>query len=453
MRKALYSNPLMSLITRLGTVAVPLVASDAFLQGCRYALIAYLGYLSFSLLGSYLFGSAIGSLAAVAIDFGISQHWLRLKSGAGGLTKQAFMRVLAAKLGLSVIQIMAFVLLMEGDVWTRPFSMIMVTGLIMANIHALVETCEAVGFIYHRHRLIAIFRVLLAMVMYAAPVCLVLVEGGTSKETLIQTMLQAGISGGTLILSGYAWKASRMLTALPESGEGYFSSCRASRWLGLNQMAIVVDVRAPLVLLGLLLGETAVGLYGFVQRTTAVVELVWASLSKLLLKSYAEDASARGGLVLHKQVVRAGWITGLIMVIGIAGVWVGSLFVERLGGWSQDVQTSLALLRWAVVAIGLSSLKRPLVLGLIALHHEKDVCSLNLLSAAAGLISVPFLIWSLGIWGPIVAAVVCEAGAILLLISYFRVVHRRLEVRLDGEASAGEVRWVSQVAAGSGRFP
>jgi O-antigen/teichoic acid export membrane protein len=429
-----------------------LVASDAFLQGCRYAFIAYLGYLSFSLLGSYLFGSAIGALAAVAIDFGINQHWLRLESGPRGLTRQAFTRVLAAKLGLSFIQILAFVLLIQGGIWTRSFPTMMVTGLIMANLHAFVDTCEAVGFIRHRYRLVALVRVVLGMVMYAAPVCVVLLAGGTSRETAIQTALQTGIFGGTLILLGYIWKTSRMLTALPESGEGYLSAWRASRWLGLNQLAIVVDVRAPLVLLGLLLGETAVGLYGFVQRTTAVVELAWASLSKLLLKSYAEEASARGGRVLHRQVVRASWITGLVMVVGIAGMWVGSWYVEELGGWSQDIQTSLALLRWAAVAIGLSSLKRPLVLGLIALHHERDVCTVNLLSATTGLISVPFLIWSLGIWGPIVAAVVLEAGAILLLVSYFRAAHRGLEAGLDEQVSTREGHWVSQATAGSGRY-
>ncbi|MBK9112891.1 MAG: hypothetical protein IPM88_14780 [Nitrospira sp.] len=72
-------------LAKLGKTALPLVASDAVLQGCRYGLVAYLGILSLSLLGSYLFGSAIGALAAVAIDFGINQHWLRLDSVAGGL--------------------------------------------------------------------------------------------------------------------------------------------------------------------------------------------------------------------------------------------------------------------------------------------------------------------------------------------------------------------------------
>lgn len=438
-------------IAKLGQAAVPLIASDVILQGCRYALIAYLGYLSFSLLGSYLFGAALGALAAVAIDFGINQHWLRLESGSGGLTRHEFTRVLATKVGLSFIQIAAFVLLLEGGIWTRSSPVMVVTGLVMANLHAFVETCEAVGFICHRYRLVAVMRVVLGLVMYAVPVCVVLLARDRS-EVAIQAVLQASMFGGIGILVGYGWKTSRMLMNLPQSGEGYLSAWRASRWLGLNQLAIVVDVRAPLVLLGLLLGETAVGLYGFVQRTTAVVELAWASLSKLLLKSYAEEVSAKGGRVLYRQIVRASVITGLVMMVGITGVWVGCWLVGQIGGWSQDMQTSLVLLRWAAVAIGLSSLKRPLVLGLIALHHEKEVCSVNLLSAAAGLISVPFLIWFLGIWGPIVAAVVLEAGAILLLVSYFRAAHRELEVGLDEQTSAREAHWVSRETVGSGRF-
>lgn len=438
---------LAALLAMLGKAAVPLVASDAVLQGCRYGLIAYLGYLSFSLLGSYLFGSAIGALAAVAIDFGINQHWLRLDSSIGGLTRQTFTRVLVAKLGLSFIQIVAFVPLMQGGIWSRSFPLMMVIGLIMANLHALVETCEAVGFICHRHRLVALVRVVLGLMLYAAPVCAVLLAGDHA-ETMIQSLLQAGLFGGMLILSGYVWKASRMLVDLPELGEGCLSAWRASRWLGLNQLAIVVDVRAPLVILGLLLGETAVGLYGLVQRTTAVVELAWASISKLLLKSYAEEVSIRGGHVVQQHIVHASWVTGAIMVTGITGVWAGIRYIEQLDRWSQDMQTGLALLRWATVAIGLSSLKRPLVLGLIALHHERAVCAINLLSAAVGLVSVPLLIWSFGIWGPIMAAVVCEAGAILLLVSSFRAARRGFEAEVE-LTRARTSDWVSRGTAGS----
>lgn len=193
----------------------------------------------------------------------------------------------------------------------------------------------------------------------------------------------------------------------------------------MNQLAIVVDVRAPLILLGILLGEAAVGLYGLIQRTTAVVELAWASLSKLLLKSYAEEAATQGSGLLRHHVVRASWVTGLVMAVGGTAVWVGSRLLEQQGGWSQDLQTSFGLLRWATVAIGLSSLKRPVLLGLIAMRRERDVCAVNLLSAVAGLMSIPFLIWSLGIWGPIVAAVVLEAMALLLLLSFFRAAQQR----------------------------
>ena len=427
-------------LAKLGKTALPLVASDAVLQGCRYGLVAYLGILSLSLLGSYLFGSAIGALAAVAIDFGINQHWLRLDSVAGGLTRQAFTRVLAVKLVLSLILVAGFVLLMEGGFWSRPFPAMVVTGLIMANLHALVETCESVGFLFRRHHLVALVRVVLGLMMYAMPAAAALFMGRPSGEVMIQPLLSAGLLAGLLILSGYVWKTSRMLVDGPDSEQGYLRTWRASRWMGLNQLAIVVDVRAPLVLLGLLLGETAVGLYGFVQRTTAVVELAWASISKLLLKSYAEDASLKGGRVVQQHVRRASWVTGTAMIVGIAGVWIGVHYIERLDRWSEDVRTGLALLRWAAVAIGLSSLKRPLVLGLIALHHEREVCTVNVLSAAAGLTFIPFLIWSLSIWGPLVAAVGCETGAIVLLAIYFRAALRRLEAETDHVRNS---RWVS----------
>lgn len=81
--------------------------------------------------------------------------------------------------------------------------------------------------------------------------------------------------------------------------------------------------------------------------------------------------------MVQQHVRRASWVTGTAMIVGIAGVWIGVHYIERLDRWSEDVRTGLALLRWAAVAIGLSSLKRPLVLGLIALHHEREVCTVN----------------------------------------------------------------------------
>lgn len=438
MISAIHKPSSTTFMGKLGKAVVPLVASDVVLQGCRYALVACLGYLSFSLLGSYLLGSALGALATVAIDFGINQHWLRLESGIGGLTRQSFTRVLAVKLSLSFAQILALAGVIESGMWNRPFPMMMATGLTIANLHALVDTCEAVGFVCHRHRLVALMRVVLGLVLYAAPVSAVFLAGGAA-DSLMQDMLQGGLFGGMLILSGYAWAASRMLLDAPEFSEGCLSAWRASRWLGLNQLGIVVDVRAPLVILGLMLGEAAAGLYGLVQRTTAVVELAWASISKLLLKSYAEVASARGGQLVHQHILYASWVTGAIMLFGMTAVWFGVRYLERLDRWSQDILTGLELLRWATVAIGLSSLKRPLVLGLIALHRERAVCAINVLSAAVGLVSVPLLIWSFGIWGPIVAAVVCEMGALLLLVSSFRAAWRDEEAE-DEVAS----RWLSR---------
>ncbi len=436
---------------RMKQAALWLIASDVFLQGSRYALIAGLGYVSFPLLGSFLFGSAIGSLLGVAIDFGINQHWLRMGSGPKGLTRETFVRVFAVKLWLSLIEIGAFVFVLTTGLWPRALPLMLVAGLVTANLHTLAESCEAAGFVHQWHRLIALFRVLLGAIMYAAPVVVMFFAGGEEKSEAIHTALQVGIFAGVLILLGYVWATARMLISGPTLQGAYGRVWWQSRWLGLNQLAVVVDVRAPLVLLGLMLGETAVGLYGLVQRTTAAVELIWASLSKLLLKSYAEDASARGVGAVQPEIVRASWITGLAMIVGIAGVWAVTRYVERSGGWSQEVLTSLGLLRWAVVAIGLSSLKRPLVLVLIAVGRERDVCRVNVLSATAGLIAVPLLVWHFGVWGPVMVAVGLESLAIVLLVSYFRAAQRDLDSTEEEPSSVTVNQWMSRVPAGSGR--
>ena len=68
-----------SSLLHLRRAALWLIVSDTLLQGARYAFILYVGYCSISMLGSFLFGAALGALLAVLVDFGINQHWIRLK--------------------------------------------------------------------------------------------------------------------------------------------------------------------------------------------------------------------------------------------------------------------------------------------------------------------------------------------------------------------------------------
>ncbi len=86
---------------------------------------------------------------------------------------------------------------------------------------------------------------------------------------------------------------------------------------------------------------------------------------------------------------------------------------------SNDAILALSLLKVGSLAIVLSSLKRPFVSGLIAIHQEQAVCRVNLLSALAGLVLVPFCIVYFNIWGPVVAWVALEAAACGLLVSLF----------------------------------
>jgi O-antigen/teichoic acid export membrane protein len=167
-----------------------------------------------------------------------------------------------------------------------------------------------------------------------------------------------------------------------------------------------------------MLGEAAVGLYGLVQRTTAVVELAWASISKLLLQSYAGSAAADAAQDVRRGMVTAVKRTLVIMVIFTGLVWIIGSYVEYELQLSHETSVGLSLLKWGLVAMTWSSLKRPLIAGLLAFHHERAVCRTNLYSAAAGLVLVPILILWLGIWGPIVGWIVVEAAACLLLFHH-----------------------------------
>ncbi len=438
---------------RMKRAALWLVASDVFLQGSRYALVAGLGYLSFPLLGSFLFGAAIGSVLGAAIDFGISQHWLRLGAGPTGLTREVFLGVFAVKLGLSLIEIVTGGLVLVTGLWPTAWPLIFMAGLVTANLHTLADSCEAAGFVLQRHPAVALFRVLLGSAVYGAPILVLFAAGGTATSDALRLGLGIGIGAGLLILLAYVWLTAGRLVSVPTLRAEYGSLLRQSRWLGSNQLAVVVDVRAPLVLLGVMLGDTAVGLYGLVQRTTAAVELVWASLSKLLLKSYADNASARGLGIVQREIIRVSWITGVAMTVGIVGAWVATTYLERRGGWSPEVLTSFGLLRWAGVAIGMSSLKRPFLLGLIAVGRERHVCRVNVFSATTGLITVPLLVWQFGVWGPVIAAVGLEFLALLLLVSYFRLARKELDTLKSPVPPATANSMLLRAPAGSRPLP
>jgi O-antigen/teichoic acid export membrane protein len=409
----------ISKASNLGRPALLLIVSDTSLQGTRYAFVLYLGYESLSLLGSFLFGAALGALSAVVVDFGINQHWLRLQSSDPALARSSFIRVLLAKTGLSVLG-MVMIIGLAGQDWF-PVTAIpaMAAGLFLTMVQGLAEACEAMFLAHHRYRLVALFRILLSLAMYGLPLALGLALTAQHGDAGIYGVLKAASIAGVALFCSYAWFVAGSLPSKPSSATGYRHAWWDARWLGVNQTAIVVDVRAPLVILGIMLGETAVGLYGLVQRTTAIVELAWASLSKLLLKSYADTASAGGTADVRVRMLAAGKMTGLIMVCVTVSAWVVTLYLAQVMELSEETSVALSLLRWALVAITLSSLKRPLVAGLLALYQERVVSRINLLSAVAGLVLIPLLVMWFGIWGPVIGWILLEGAACLLLIRHF----------------------------------
>lgn len=400
----------------MGRAALWLIASDALLQGLRYAFLLYLGYGSLAIVGAFLFGAAWGAVIAVLVDFGINQHWLRLSSRDEALTKPTFTRVFAAKTGLSIAGMAVPVGLVNlGVVSIVPLEA-MGAGLLLATLHGLAEACESVALTAQRHVLVSMFRSLLAILLYGSPMFLGWLLMNPFAETSLYQALQAASICGVLMICLYAWTTAGLLPSNRIRTSGYPQLWWDARWLGINQTAIVVDVRAPVVILGTMLGEAAVGLYGLVQRTTAIVELVWASVSKLLLKSYADAVTTTGAVNVRARMVAASKITACTLA-GLTGlVWAVTWYADDALAVSPETSVALSLLRWAFVAISLSSIKRPVIAGLVALYQERAVSRINLLSAAMTLLLVPLLVWSAGIWGPVTAWILVEGAACVLLL-------------------------------------
>lgn len=403
----------------LGQAAFPLVASDAVLQGARYAFLLYLGDRSLSDLGAFLMGAAAGSLLGVIADFGISQHWLRSALSQAPLTRRTFLAVMLGKGLWSCLGSLALGFLILGGVWKVTAPLAMGIGLLLMVLQALGDSCEAAGLLLRRYRTVVLFRIVFSVGLYLLPLaCGVLLSGGYESGGTLLPLGLAG-AGGVLLTSLYMMNVADVLPHDTKRSVRYTEAWWAARWLGFNQVAVVVDVRAPLIILGLMLGEAAVGLYGLVQRTTAVVELAWASISRLLLTSYSELIGGQGAATMRLRVVQAGRVTASLMMALMLAVWGAGLLFTRTTSLSSDTAVALSLLQWAVVAIGFSSIKRPFVSGLMALFQERLVCRVNVTAALLGLVLVPLGILYWGIWGPVITWIVLEAAACLVLVWWF----------------------------------
>ena len=339
--------------------AGPLILSDVLLQGMRYLLLLYLGYRSLTYAGAFLLGSALGAVLGGMVDFGINQYWLRLTGPDLCLNQRTFSRVLRGK----VLACLGGLLCIGGGIalgaWSPSLPMAMVVGIGLAATQVLAETCEAAGLSLHRYQMVALFRVLMSVGMYGVPLVLAWTLQQEANHAGLDLALLAGLMIGVLLCGLYAWRMMALLPGGTYGNRGYRRAWWEARWLGLNQIAIVLDVRAPLLILGFMLGASAVGLYGLVQRTTAVVELAWASLSRLLLRSYAEMVGEKGSDQIKARVRMAGLVTVAVMAIASAGLWSAIIFYGRFAEVSTETVVALSLLQWAVVAIGFSSVKRP----------------------------------------------------------------------------------------------
>ena len=417
--------------------AGPLILSDVLLQGMRYLLLLYLGYRSLTYAGAFLLGSALGAVLGGMVDFGINQYWLRLTGPDLCLNQRTFSRVLRGK----VLACLGGLLCIGGGIalgaWSPSLPMAMVVGIGLAATQVLAETCEAAGLSLHRYQMVALFRVLMSVGMYGVPLVLAWTLQQEANHAGLDLALLAGLMIGVLLCGLYAWRMMALLPGGTYGNRGYRRAWWEARWLGLNQIAIVLDVRAPLLILGFMLGASAVGLYGLVQRTTAVVELAWASLSRLLLRSYAEMVGEKGMDQIKACVGRAGLMTSAVVTIVSGGVWSMLMLSDRFVADSMETRLGLSLLQWAIVAIGFSSIKRPFVSGLMALFHERLVCRVNVTVALLGLLIVPLGIVRWGIWGPVIAWIMLEGTACLVLVWLFFRLSGRDVPALTMRASGG----------------
>ena len=181
----------------------------------------------------------------------------------------------------------------------------MAAGLFLTTLQGLAEACEAIGLALHRYRLVSLFRGGLSLAMYGVPLLLGFSSLSPIRMRVSQCRSAERNLCGRLMLDLFRL-VCRAITTVESYRHARLPGGVVGCALARNESSgYCRGCAGSLGHLGIMLGETAVGLYGLVQRTTAIVELAWAPLSKLLLKSYAETAPERGVDEVRSRMVAA----------------------------------------------------------------------------------------------------------------------------------------------------
>lgn len=181
-------------------------------------------------------------------------------------------------------------------------------------------------------------------------------------------------------------------------------------WAMSNVLVYIADPLAIMVTTG----AEAAGQYGLASRVTGLVTVMPVALGGLLVVWFSRARATDGGSSVMRRVVASTQVFTLIGValsvfLILAGPWVGQLLGRG------HVGTPIHLYVWLAVYGGLTCATEPLVAAWAAPRAAPVRARVGL---ALGVVNVglSFLFaWWLGVAGPVIASVLCNALVVLYL--------------------------------------
>ncbi|MFQ5690522.1 MAG: oligosaccharide flippase family protein [Gemmatimonadota bacterium] len=367
-------------------------------------------------IGEYAYGVAIAGLAHVAVMFGLEDYGVRevARSTAsearqliGGLIG-AQLVLLAGVAGLLV----AFVAL------TRPSPAVASIIFIMA-IYQLSFAVARTLFIpaYAGERMVAPALSELGCRALGIVVALILVGG--SHATLVDALVAYPVAG--LLMVGLALRSVLGFTGMPAirvSGPDVMRVLRIAWPFAAAELLMILYARADVVMLALMAGERATGIYAsslkFLEVMSMPLSFLGFAAYPVLSRTHEWDPG--------RLAVVAGRLLKSTMVVGGLVGWalffvVPAVLIPLLG---ESFATSVPLLRAMAVLALLAGVEVAAARVLLAARLQARFLALQFLSVLGNIILNALLIPRFGVWGALAASIAALLAAAVLYLEALR---------------------------------
>jgi O-antigen/teichoic acid export membrane protein len=389
-----------------------------------FVLVAMVArYESAAGLGRYVLILAVLGFAGALTDLGLNVFLTREVARERQTTRQTDLlgRVLPLKLVLATLGLFCLAAIAAiAPVPEAEARLLLLGGLLLIPESAMGALR---AFVNGRQRMEMSGVIDLTVRLLVVAASLPLLSAGFGVAGVLTATVGAGLVGALLYGSVlWRWKTAPRLRWTPAQ---WRADLIESLPFAVTSIAAMAYARVDLLLLGLLQGDVAAGLYGAAYRLWEAVGLLPASLMEAMFPELSrlttsEDSHRR----LHTLFRNAAWVLlAAGMVLAAAGFLAAGILVPLLFGTEGDY--ALAVLPFRLLVCGLPAMFLYLLCGYIlySLDRQRRVTAAML---AVGVVNMGLNLYAIPRWSYVGAAAVALFSEWLLLAILYPQARRAL---------------------------